>query len=577
MSSSTSRSAPAQGQQQTLFSGTPGSDTPTQLPQGYHLRNFFTLVDYVHATYEDLLTPADLAFIRQFRALDRASQSLYVRLCMRKGPLFRSDSLVYEDIADLPTALQQLADHQLIEEQPAGHPVEVLNLLRKPELETLARESGLNTGPLRKDALVTAIMAALDSPSVITAIAHQIHWIKRQQDTVVRRFKLLFFGNARQDFSEFITSQLGIVRYEDYAIDHSQRFFQDATRLHQLESLTDIQQQLDEATDTPSTDDLLTKIAQINGVREQAAAVGDHYIHHKAERMITRMARQLERLSPEAALDCYRFSLYPPSRERQARLLEKQGKDSQALTLIAAAETRPEHPDEPESLQALKKKLHRKLGKPLPTPLPSLEYPSRVLKLPREDGAIEYQVARHLCEQEGLCLPLENQLFCGLFGLYFWDIIFSPQADAFFNPYQFGPRDLWSDAFYLKRQGAIDERLHALQDSTPWRETLLHHCQHKTGIANYFVNWQLFDEALVERLCDHIPAAHLRAVFTKMLEHPGYYRNGFPDLILLTTKGYALWEVKGPTDTLQNNQKRWLTYFQQHGIPAGVLNVEWLP
>lgn len=561
MSSSTNQSSPAQQRR--------------VLPPGYHLRNFFTLLDYVCRVYDDLLAPTDRHFARRFRALDCDSQSLYVRLCMRKGPLFRSDSLVYEDIDDVTAALQQLAEKQLIREYPDAEPTQLLSLLRKPELETLAREADLSPGSLRKDDLIHVISNALDTPTLHKTLTAEYHWIERQQDTVVRRFKLLFFGNARQDFSEFITSQLGIVRYEDYTIDHNCRFFQNQTRLQLLESLTDIQQQIEDTAETLSATDLLHHIEPINDIRLEAAQHNDAYIENKAERMITHLTRQLERLAPEAALSCYGFSRYPPSRERQARLLEKQHRDEAALVLVKQVEAEPQHPDEAETLQALKKKLYRKLNKTMPAAAPRIEYRNRTLQLPRQEGAIEYQVAQHLSEQEGLCLPLENQLFCGLFGLYFWDIIFSPQADAFFNPYQFGPRDLWSDTFYPKRKTAIDQRLAVLQHSTNWRDLLRQHSQQKAGLANYFVNWQLFTTTLVEQLCDHIPGHHLYAVFSKMLENPGYYRNGFPDLVLLTATGYELWEVKGPTDSLQTNQRRWLTYFQDHDIPAGVLHVVW--
>ena len=38
---------------------------------------------------------------------------------------------------------------------------------------------------------------------------------------------------------------------------------------------------------------------------------------------------------------------------------------------------------------------------------------------------------------------------------------------------------------------------------------------------------------------------------------------------------YCLIEVKSPGDTLQDNQKRWLRYFADQGIPARVARVDW--
>ena len=52
-------------------------------------------------------------------------------------------------------------------------------------------------------------------------------------------------------------------------------------------------------------------------------------------------------------------------------------------------------------------------------------------------------------------------------------------------------------------------------------------------------------------------------------------RAGLPDLIrfLPALDWYELIEVKGPGDRLQDNQRRWLAYFEQHGIPARVCHV----
>ncbi|MDX1693450.1 MAG: VRR-NUC domain-containing protein [Ketobacteraceae bacterium] len=552
--------------------------TLPELPQGYHLDNFLTLLDYVTHIYPDLLDNTDLRFVQCFQGASREAQSLYVRLLMRKGPVFRQDKLHYPDVPDLSGTLQALAADGLVALDSTTELPLLLNLLRKPELAQLAGEAGMPRGPQRKETLIQRLLETTEPDQLHSLLLDIIHWVVRLQDMTVRRLKLLFFGNSRQDFSEFITTQLGIVRYEDYPIDHAHRFFQSRDRLCWLEQLTDVLQWWDEHGETAGADILNHKLTEVIDIKAQAGD-RDTYIADKAARMITRMARQLERLSPEQALAAYRHSRYPPSRERQARILEKQGASGAALQLIQTVESTPAHPDEPQSLQALKKKIQKQLAiaADVTENLPADDrITARQLRLNRSDQLIEIQVAHHLSQQEGNCLALENQLFCGLFGLFFWDIIFSPRPDAFFNPYQLGPKDLWSEHFYSGRQQAVDERLALLNSDDQWQPVLLQHLQEKQGIANYFVNWQVFDQALVERLTAHIPAAHLKQVFRKMLEHPGVYRNGFPDLILLTDNGYHLWEVKGPTDTLQKNQKRWLTFFAEHGIPAGVIHVEWL-
>ena len=53
-------------------------------------------------------------------------------------------------------------------------------------------------------------------------------------------------------------------------------------------------------------------------------------------------------------------------------------------------------------------------------------------------------------------------------------------------------------------------------------------------------------------------------------------KSGFPDLIFFPNKGgVKLFEVKGPGDSLQKNQKRWLSFFEGIELNAEVVNVRW--
>ena len=85
------------------------------LPTGYYLDNFLTILDFVDMRYEHLLNAEERGFSRSFRSVSLDAQRLYVRLAFRKGPLFRSDKLTYPEIRDIPTAAHELAKYQLLE------------------------------------------------------------------------------------------------------------------------------------------------------------------------------------------------------------------------------------------------------------------------------------------------------------------------------------------------------------------------------------------------------------------------------------------------------------------------------
>ena len=108
------------------------------------------------------------------------------------------------------------------------------------------------------------------------------------------------------------------------------------------------------------------------------------------------------------------------------------------------------------------------------------------------------------------------------------------------------------------------------------RAKLLKTFAEKYGRANHFVMWRYLNEEIIDLALERIPVDHLSAVFKRMLKDLKNNRSGFPDLVVFPTEGgYQLIEVKGPGDTLQGNQKRWLRWFDQHDMSAKVTHVTW--
>jgi hypothetical protein len=70
---------------------------------------------------------------------------------------------------------------------------------------------------------------------------------------------------------------------------------------------------------------------------------------------------------------------------------------------------------------------------------------------------------------------------------------------------------------------------------------------------------------------------HLRLCLERLLEDLKENSTGLPDLVQFwPAEGrYRFIEVKGPGDRLQDNQRRWLSFFARHAIPAVVCQVQW--
>ena len=63
------------------------------------------------------------------------------------------------------------------------------------------------------------------------------------------QLRLLFFGNFRQDWSEFVLTDLGIFKYEQVARDPATRAFQTRQHIDTFHALFVCRQQLDESED----------------------------------------------------------------------------------------------------------------------------------------------------------------------------------------------------------------------------------------------------------------------------------------------------------------------------------------
>ncbi|MCW1890575.1 hypothetical protein OK016_20825 [Vibrio chagasii] len=87
-------------------------------------------------------------------------------------------------------------------------------------------------------------------------------------------------------------------------------------------------------------------------------------------------------------------------------------------------------------------------------------------------------------------LLFPNSFLCGLFGLAFWDVIFSDVEGAFINRYQHRPLDLYHSDFQQKRELQINAVFQTI--SNQGIEHLLDVYDEKLGIANPFVHWNHF-------------------------------------------------------------------------------------
>ncbi|MFT5563158.1 MAG: hypothetical protein ACJAYE_001774 [Candidatus Azotimanducaceae bacterium] len=546
------------------------------LPTGYYLDNFRYLLTFVQGHYADVLNDSELRFCADFEGLGRDTQRLYVRLVGRKGPYFRHDKLNYDEIADLNCALDQLVESGFVARNHINDAGPWLSLATRPELLSHFEISNRTE---RKDALSTAVVEGYTLSEIQNRLPFDL--LEPRHEDALNVLRLLFFGNLYQDLTEFVLRDLGISPYEKYPLDgryfNQRQVVDDSLYAYQLQSMSYEVMGSSEACLSEFAESLLLNLEMST----------DPQLFRRHSKILNRVARQLERESASRlAMALYEKSGLTPARERRSRLLVDEGQPALAISLCEAICDAPLSEAEFEFALSFAPRVAKKHQ------LPHAQVPSKQkdnfsvapICIPYIEGQRVEQTAAEWIANDvgggGLALHtvryVENGLLPGLFGLYFWDVIFAPIPGVFFNPFQRGPADLFSEQFLTARQVVIEQRLEALGDVVAVEQKIRQTFIEKFGTANHFVMWRMLDQELISLALERIPAQQLRAVFRRMLRDLKANRSGFPDLVVFPAEsGYELVEIKGPGDTLQHNQKRWLRFFKQHDMSARVINVTW--
>ncbi|MDX4956921.1 VRR-NUC domain-containing protein [Delftia acidovorans] len=542
----------------------------------YYLHNFQRALDWIGQRYGDLLDAPEQAFLTRFTQLPQPSQALMVRLLMRRGPWFRAGKLVYEEIPGIAEAAAPLLELGWLD---AGHPMaleELFALHTKPELLQLFAGSHVHSG-LRKAELLQVLQPLHEAPRPYAQWqpqgvgAGEAAW-RVMVSALCERFRLMFFGNLYQDWSEFVLADLGVFRYEAVAFDAASRAFQSRADVDGYLALQACRAALDEGVEI---DALLQQVA--------GCASGNAWLEQRRAKVLLRIGQACERMQDwERAEQAYAQSRYPGARHRRMRVYERMERFADAMALAQTAQAQPESDEELQRVARMLPRLRRSLGQGARgraaalAPVVAQMRMDVELELPARPSSVEYVLRDHWHSDSAPVFYVENALINSLFGLLCWPAIFAPLPGAFFHPFQSGPADLSAPDFVQRRAALFEECLAHLDDGS-WREVIVQRHADKQGLQSPFVFWGTLSAPLLALALDCIPAAHLKLFFARLLRDVQANRTGFPDLVRFwpAERRYELVEAKAPGDKLQDNQIRWLQYCAEHGIPVRVCHVQW--
>jgi hypothetical protein len=533
----------------------------------YYLEHFRTALHWLHERYGDLLSERESAFIRDFGSLPRASQALLVRLIMRKGQRFRAGKIRYPEIGSIQRACGPLIELQWIDPQPRLSIDEFARLVTRAELLELFPQLAPNIPKSQALALLQLTQTgprsfeewrgSVSEPVYLVAVA-----------PLCTQLRLLFFGNFRQEWSEFVLADLGIFRYETVPLSRSSRAFHSRQDIDDFFLLYECRCRLyDEA-----------PLAEVLS-RLPASPLTHEWLEARRAKLKFQIARRYEIAGErEQAVLLYQECRHPGARLRAIRALEVDARYGEAHAMACTALQAPESPAEQQRLTRITRRLERRLGLPPKNWRPPAR-PERmdiIVPAPLGGESVEFLALKLVAVPAAPVYYVENTLINSLFGLLCWEAIFAAVSGAFFHAFQVGPMDLFSRTFRERRAALFDRCLRRLETGS-YASVIEENFHRKHGIQSPFVSWGVLTEELLATALECIPASHLSRYFERLLSNLPENRSGLPDLVQfwVDEKRYRMIEVKGPGDRLQDNQQRWIDFCMAHDLPVAVCHVRW--
>ncbi len=533
----------------------------------YYLVDFMTVIDGVCARYADLLNAEERQHLAKLAALTPAARMLYARLVNRRGPYFRVAGLDYQEIGNVEAAVQELADAALLQRCADQHAREfLLACFTYPELKAALREHK-PVRTCRRPELLAWIAEWEGYGAWVAALLtrHSVICLPPSDPFAFLRF--LFFGELRQNLSDFVTRALGHIVTETVEAAALRPLFSTREEMDDAYRMAALYQEFRNIRESQSATVILEWWKGEKIHREDLNAGQDWF-----DRLVNRLGQLLERANEtDAAAALYVTSPVAPARERRARLLIKSGDAAGATDLLREILNSPCHAQEAYAARQLLARLERRSRR---TEARELERGGATLLLDYPQSGVEQAVLAHYRQQGWQGVHSENWLWNASFGLLLWDVIYDPSLGVFHSPFQFAPSDLHQPHFYARRQPRIEARLAMLAEPASAFAIMREHSRTKTGIANPFVAWHddLLDvlSVMVQRLPGAGHAAALRYLARNIARHS----SGLPDLFLWNENDYRFVEIKAENDHLSGHQFEWLRLLEEAGIKVSLEKVK---
>ena len=536
---------------------------PKDLPAGYHLAHFREMLDFVAKVYDHVLATEHRTWFADFHALERPAQSLFVRIANRKGVVFHTARLHYDDVDDRDRRLADLLEAGFAAPLAKCDFADALAALTKDDLFALLAEAHADDG-IRKSwtrpRLLAAVRERLNFEDCFGGARGEAYIVQRRVRAL--RFLLyLYFGRIEASLTRFALRDLGLVRTHSFRTDFEARF---ETRVEAEESFF----YADHLARLPTLDEADVAALAREAVRWPYSECD------KRDPLLFELGRQIERRGdPDTARALYECGDSAECGERAIRLAYAAGDKDVARARLEAMIDNPA--TDGEALFA--EDFHaRKFGGKRTSAITDMLRAAQTIGLDEshrttpERGAIGYYERRGWTVHHA-----ENTPWRTLFGLLFWDQLYGGGTATLHNEFERMPHALKAGTFYDDNAGAIESRLALLDGSGKALRAVLKTVAAEHGTPNPLFRWRSDLVDLLRPLLDAPPDALATILRAMAKDYPGR-KDGFPDLMLTREGRLRFIEVKTENDQIRRNQLAQLLLLQRAGFDVAVNRVEWI-
>ncbi|WP_416864928.1 MAG: VRR-NUC domain-containing protein [Imperialibacter sp.] len=548
--------------------GTP----PIRLHDTYYHDNFLYVLAHVERLYASFLTPFETGFLSEFRALSISAQCLYIRMANRKGRFFRPSKLIYAEIKDTATAWQELHKNGFISSPVVNDEWDALDLVRLftvGELKEVLKSVGVEAKQAKREELVLLLFETFTLPKMRNRLLELEEVVEMAKLEQLEMIRLFFFGHPWGDMSQFVIRDIGNAKFETYDEELFKPQFRSYDEVSQLFDLHQQYRALKKAMLVEDEALIDEAVSALTYVPENLSPVAESIV----KKFIMRTGKWYEqnKFLERAAITYSRHSL-PESRERLVRVLIGLGKKDDAKEVLQRIAAEPEtHSEWLFASDQLVKLSGKK--QVLTTTKVMKEAPELIV--PKPDGSlnIEEHVLITLREQGFEGAHTENYIWRSLFGLVFWEELYSQERALIHQPLQRVPLDLQDRRYLKSRYQAFEHFLSVFESKQQLQEKVHVTMQAKENIVNPWVGWHSDLAAHMEALFRHLSLEQLKEISLEMARNPLENGTGLPDLFVWNSNDYHFWEVKSPTDHLSAHQVFWINFMKEHGVKVEVLRI----